>query len=183
MLLVERQHALISYELAQGMYVNLMSPHTDASTKFPTNTGQDPMDVILEDRVTVLTFASQIVGARTEKTQMMGHRLNVMVQPPYPEDKAKLPVGLYMQRVYTELKDGSRALSVVLRNCTSKPMHLPTGRLIGRVVVANAIPDAIPSPELEAKLAEDGQKVTPLTAEQCQTLLMEVLEKNSRLLM
>ena len=182
---VEWQHALISYELAQGMYVNSMSPHADASTKFPSSTGQNPMDldkkVILENRVTVPAFASQIVGARTEKMQMMGHRLNVMVQLLYLEDKAKLPVGLYMQRVYTELKDGSRALSVVLRNGTGKPMCLPTGQLIGHVVVANTVPDAIPSPELEAKLAEDGQKVTPLTAEQCQTLLIKVLEKNGSL--
>ena len=98
-----------------------------------------------------------------------------------PEDKAKLPVGLYVQRVYTELKDGSRALSVVLRNGTSKPMHLTAGQLIGCIVAANAIPDLIPSPELEAKLAEDGQKVTPLTAEQRQILLMEVWGKNGSL--
>ena len=45
---------------------------------------------------------------------MKGHRLNVMVQPPYLEDKAKLPVGLYIQRVYTEMKDGSQNVSTVL---------------------------------------------------------------------
>ena len=74
---VEWQHTLVSYELAQGMHVNSMSPHTDAPPKFRTNTGQDPMEldekVILEDRATILAFASQIVRAHTEKTQMMGH--------------------------------------------------------------------------------------------------------------
>ena len=112
---------------------------------------------------------------------MMGHRLNVMIQLPYLEDKAKLPVRLYVQKVYTELKDGSRGLSMVLRNGTDKPMHLSAGQLIGCVVAANAVPDVIPSPKLEAMLAKDGQKITPLTAEQCQTLLMEVLEKKGSL--
>ena len=61
---------------------------------------------------------------------MKGHHLNIMVQPLYPEDKVKLPLGLYVQRVYTELKDGSRNVSTVLRNSTGKPMHLAAGWLV-----------------------------------------------------
>ena len=45
---------------------------------------------------------------------MMGNRLNVMTQAPYPEDKADLPNGLYVMRTYTELKDGSQNVSLVL---------------------------------------------------------------------
>ena len=45
---------------------------------------------------------------------MMGHRLNVMMQAPYSEDKADLQNGLYVMRTYTELKDGSRNVSIVL---------------------------------------------------------------------
>ena len=82
---------------------------------------------------------------------MQGHWLNVMVQPPYREDEARLLVGLYIQRIYTELKDSSQSVSTVLRNGTGKPIHLASGRLIGRIVAANAIPDAIISPELEKK--------------------------------
>ena len=81
MALEEWQHTLLSYELAQGMYVNSMSPHVDTPTKYPTNTGQDPMDldktVVLEDKVTIPAFAPQIVCARTTKTQMIGHCLNL----------------------------------------------------------------------------------------------------------
>ena len=43
--------------------------------------------VTLKDRITIPAFASQIVGACTKETFMIAHRLNVMVQPPYPEDK------------------------------------------------------------------------------------------------
>ena len=47
----------------------------------------------------------------------------------------------------------------MLRNRMAKPIHLASGRLIGRIVAANAIPDAIISPKLEKKLAEeDGEK-------------------------
>ena len=70
----------------------------------------------------------------------------------------------------------------MLRNGTGKPIHLASGRLIGRIVAANAIPDTIISPELEKKLAEeDGEKPKPLTMEEHQKLLMEVLDKNGSL--
>ena len=50
---------------------------------------------------------------------MMGHQLNVMTQAPYSDDKADLLNGLYVMRMYTELKDGSRSVSFVLRNLTA----------------------------------------------------------------
>ena len=112
---------------------------------------------------------------------MKGHHLNVMVQPPYLEDKVKLPVGLYVQRVFTEMKDGSQNISTVLRNGTGKPMHLTAGWLVGHIVAANLVLDAVASPELEAKLAKDGEPEPPLTMEQCQELLMKVLEENGSL--
>ena len=94
----------------------------------------------------------------------------------------RLLVGLYVQCIYTELKDGSQSVSTMLRNGTGKPLHLASGRLIGRIVAANAVPDAIISPELEKKLAEeDGEKPKLLTTEECQKLLMEVLDKNGSL--
>ena len=112
---------------------------------------------------------------------MKSHCLNIMVQPPYPEDKAKLPVGLYVQQVYTEMKDGSQNVSTVLCNGTGKPMHLAAGWLVGCIVAANLVPDAVASLELEAKLAQDRELEPPLTMEQCQELLMKVLEENSSL--
>ena len=184
----EWQHALCSYEAAQGIFLQAMTPGTDNEDdiKYPTNTGQDPMDldepIILMEKVIIPAFVLQIVKARMKKTFIQGHRLNVMVQPPYPEDEARLPVGLYVQCIYTELKDGSQSVSTVLRNGTGKPIHLASGRLIGRIVAANVIPDAIISPELEKKLAdEDRERPKPLSTEEHQKLLMEVLDKNGSL--
>ena len=88
----------------------------------------------------------------------------------------------YIQRIYTELKDGSQSVSTMLRNGTGKPIHLASGRLIGRIVAANAVPDTIILPDLEKKLAEeDGERLKLLTMEEHQKLLMEVLDKNGSL--
>ena len=185
--LEEWQHALLSYKASRNVSIHTMAPQLDPDPgiEYPTNTGQNPIDldkpVLLKDKVIILAFASQIVHVRTQKMFIKGHRPNVMVQPPYPEDKVKLPVGLYIQRVYTEMKDGSQNVSTVLRNGTGKPMHLAAGWLVGRIVAANLVPDAVASLELEAKLAQDREPEPPLTMEQCQELLMKVLEENGSL--
>ena len=57
-----------------------------------------------------------------------------------------------MVKTYTELHDGSRNVSVVLRNLTGKPVHFPARRPVVQVVAANAIPDATPSPEFLKKM-------------------------------
>ena len=56
---------------------------------------------------------------------MTDHRLNVMTQAPYPDDMAALPNGIYITRVYTDMKPGSHQVSVIIRNMTSRPIHLP----------------------------------------------------------
>ena len=50
---------------------------------------------------------------------MHGYKLHVMTHVPYPEDKSSLPNGFYVLKTYTELKDGSWNVSVVLQNLTS----------------------------------------------------------------
>ena len=46
-------------------------------TKYPTNTGRNPMDLdeqlILTDKVTVPAFSLQIIKVRTKQTYMIGH--------------------------------------------------------------------------------------------------------------
>ena len=79
------------------------------------------------------------------------------------------------------MKDGSQNVSTVLHNGTRKPMHLVSGWLIGCIVVANQVPDAMASPEFEEKLAQDGEPTVPLTIEQHQELLMKVLQENGSL--
>ena len=129
----EWQTARVAYEWAQGFQFRRAS--LGERLKFPTNIAEDPLDldekVLLADKCTIPGFQSVITHGRTQRMRMMGHRIKVMTQAPYPDDKTDLPNGLYVMRMYTELKDGSPNVSVVLWNLTAWPIHLPRGRVIG----------------------------------------------------
>ena len=89
-----------------------------------------------------------------------------------------------MVKTYTELRDGSRNVSVVLRNLTGKQVHLAAGRPVAQVVAVNAIPGATPSPEFLRKLDELEPNQNPpkmLTIKERQKLLLEILRKEGRL--
>ena len=148
----EMEGALEAWRSAQHMYefANYMiqlNPE-DYGMPMPTNTGENPTDidelVLLKNKATIPAFKSIILHCCTRRTMMMGYKLHVMTQASYPEDRANLPNGVYVVKTYTELHDGSRSVSVVLRNLTSKPVHLPAGRPVARVVAANAIPMPLP---------------------------------------
>ena len=180
----EWQYARISYEA--NNYFTAHRADLVPEEGYPTNTRLDPIDldekVILNKKFGVPAFGTAVVHGRTEKTMMLGSRLRVMTQAPYPEDEAKLPNGLHVLQVYTELKNGSRNVTLVVRNGTSRSIHVSADRQIGRVVAANAVPEASYSPELLQKLAqEDGDEQTPLTVEQRQELLMQTLSKDGGL--
>ena len=107
-----------------------------------------------------------------------------MMQAPYPDDKADLPNGLYVMKMYTKLKDGSWNVSVVLRNLTARPIHLARGRVIGQVAAANAIPEVQCLPELLKQLDDknkDKPELAKLSTQQRQDLLLTTLQKDGRL--
>ena len=90
----------------------------------PTNTGQNPTDldelILLKNKTAIPPFESIILHCHTHRTMMMGYKLHIMTQATYPEDQANLPNGVYVVKTYTELHDGSRNVSVVLRNLMGK---------------------------------------------------------------
>ena len=140
--------------------------------------------VLLANKCTILGFQSVIAHGRTQRTMMMGHWLNVMTQAPYSHDRADLPNGLYVMRMYMELKDGSWSVSVVLWNLTARPIHLARGRVIGQVAAANAVPEAQCLPDLLKKLGDKGEdkpEPTKLSMQQRQELLLATLEKDGGL--
>ena len=160
----------------------------DYGMTMPTNTGENPTDpdelVLLKNKVTIPAFESIILHCHTRWTMMLGYKLHVMTQATYLEDRANLPNGVYVVKTYTELCDGSHNVSVVLCNLAGKPLHLAAARPVARVVAANAIPDATPSPEFLKKLDELEPNQDPskkLTIEKRQKLLLELLKKEGRL--
>ena len=176
----------LAYEVVNGIACCKATYDLESDETYPINTNTDPTDldesVILTNKFTVPAFGTEIIKGRTKKTMMMGHKLRVMTQAPYPEDDANLPLGLYVLRTYTELKDGSRNVTLVVRNGTARPIHMNGGRIIGRVVAANLVPDPEPSPELLKKLQEEEEQSAPkLTVAERQKLLIEVLSKDGGL--
>ena len=179
---MEWQTARVTYESAQGFQFKQAS--LGERLKFPTNTAEDPLDldekVLLTDKCTIPGFQSIIAHGRTQRMMMMGNRLNIMMQAPYPDDKADLPNGLYVMRMYTELKDGSQNVSLVLQNLTTWPIHLARGQVIGRVAATNAVPEAQCSPEFLKQLNdenEDKPEPAKLSTQQRQDLLLAALRK------
>ena len=179
------QSAQHTYEFAN--YMVQLDPE-DYGMTMPTNTDENPTDldelVLLKNKATILAFESIILHCHTHRTMMMGYKLHVMTQATYLEDWVNLLNGVYVVKTYTELRDGSRNVSVVLRHLMGKLVHLPAGRPVGQVVAVNAIPDATPSPDFLKKLDEMEPVQDPLkklTIEERQKLLLELLQKEGRL--
>ena len=157
----EWQRAWIAHECANKFFMRSMNP----AEPMPTNTNQNPLDldekVLLKNKCTIPRFESAVVQGRTHQTMMMGYRLNVTTQAPYLEDRANLPVGVYMIPMYSELWDGSRTVTIVLRNLTGKLVHLQAGRVIAQVLATNVIAEGKPTPELMKKLDEQDPESAP----------------------
>ena len=179
------ENAKAGYEFTHFM-MNPANVPEPADQTYPTNTGKNPTDLdeklLLKKKYALLPFSNTLVHCKTRETQMHGYKLHVMTHAPYPEDKANLPNGVYVLKTYTELKDGSRNVSIVLRNLTSKTVHLSAGRCVAQVSAANEVPEAVPSPELAKKLQEEETAKAPkLTVEERQQLLMKLLRENGGL--
>ena len=173
------QHAKAGYE-----YTHFLMDVEEylENCSFPTNTRKNPVELdeklLLKKKQVLLPFSNTMVHCKTQATQMHGYKLHVMTH----EDKSSLPNGVYVLKTYTELKDGSRNVSVVLRNLTSRTIHLAPGRCVARIAMANEVPEAVPSPELTKELAEaQGKEAPKLTIEERQKLLMELLRQDGGL--
>ena len=164
------QYAKAGYEYTHFM-MNPDNAPTEEGQSFPTNTRRNPIDLdeklILKKKQVLLPFLNTMVHCKTREMQMQGYKLHVMTHAPYPEDKSSLPNGIYILKTYTELKDSSQKVSMVLQNLTSKTIHLAPSRCVARVAAANEVPEAMPSLELAKDLDETLPKEAPkLTIEE-----------------
>ena len=173
----EWQRARHAHEYINGFFVRSMN----LAEPMPTNTNQNPLDlnekVFLKNKCTIPGFESVVVRVRTHWTMMMGFHLNVMTQASYVEDRVNLLVGVYVVLMYSELRDGSQSVTVVLCNLTGKLVHLQASWIITWVLTANVIPEGKPTPELIKKLDEQDPESAPqkLSIEERQQLLMQLL--------
>ena len=75
--------------------------------------------VTTKDIKMIDAFSSYIIHVRV-RTAYMGVGLNVMTQALHAED-GSLPQGLTIQNTYTEMCDGSKNVTVVVRNSMAYP--------------------------------------------------------------
>ena len=141
---MEWQASKTSYKLANGFLMRRL--HLEPEGGFSTNTGENPVDldetVSLTSKCVALPFELVFVHGCTQRTMMTDHQLNIMTQASYPDDMAALPNRIYITQAYTDMKPGSHQVSVIIRNMTSRPIHLPRGKVIAHVVASNAVPNA-----------------------------------------
>ena len=171
------QHAKAGYEYTHFL-MNVEEYPDDCS--FPTYTRKNLVELdeklLLKKKQVLLLFSNTMVHCKTQAMQMHRYKLHVMTHTPYPEDKSSLPNSVYILKTYTELKDGSWNVSMVLRNLTSRTIHLAPGRCMAQIAMANEVPEAVPLLELAKELAEtQGKEAPKLTIEERQKLLMELL--------
>ena len=129
-----------------------------------------------------------MVGAEAEEGAV-GFATNTTVNPVNLDEKVKLKewltvpaFGTYVLSTYMQLNPGSRSVAVVIRNGTSKAIHMASSRQIGRVITANTIPDPHTLPDLLKKLDEEEPVSTPgLSTAERQEKLLEILEGNGGL--
>ena len=182
----EWQACRTSHDAARGFIMTRVS--LGPGQRFPTNRGEDPTDldepVRLTTKCIVPGFQTIVIHGRTEWTMMTGdQRLNVLTQARYPDDCAGLPNSMYITRTYTDLEPGSRQITMVVRNMTSRPIHLAKGKIVARMQAANFVPEVTPSQELLKKLEADSPATDKpqLTVKERQELLLTALKKDGGL--
>ena len=108
--------------------------------------------VTTKDTETINTFSSHVIHAMTG-TAYTGMRVNVMTQALHVEDGSLLQ-GLTVQNAYTELCDGSKNITMVVRNSKVCPQTLRKKTLVARAAAVTWVPE--PPMQTEVMEALDG---------------------------
>ena len=131
--------------------------------------------VTTKDSKMIDAFSSRIIHART-KTAFTGAKLNVMTQALHA-DEGPLPQGLTIQNAYTEMCNGSKNVTIIVRNSMVYPQTLKRKIPVARVVAANWMAEPQVQPEMIEALDEaQGIQTQKLTPEQRQEKLFEKLD-------
>ena len=130
--------------------------------------------VTTKDSQTIDAFSSKIIHART-KTAFTSVRLNMMTQALCAKE-GSLPQGLMIQNAYTEMCNGSKSVTVMIRNGTAYPQTLKKIP-VARVVTANHVSEVQMWPGMMDALDEvQGIQTPKMTTEQRQEKLCEKLD-------
>ena len=121
--------------------------------------------VTTKDSEMIDAFLSRIIHMRA-KTAFTGERLNVMTEALHA-DEGPLPQGLTIQNSYMEMCNGSKSITIIVRNSMAYPQTLRRKILVARVVAANQVLEPQMRPGMMEAL-DEAQGIQPrrLTIEQ-----------------
>ena len=91
-----------------------------------------------------------------------------------PQETKLLPPGLHILHAYTRLKNGSRKVSLVVRNVSDSYIFLKKGVPVAWVVSVSLVPPVELSPEMEATLGAESRP-EPMSVAVRQERLLEKL--------
>ena len=139
----------------------------------------DPNDydeiVTTKETDTIDAFSSQVIHAKT-KTAHQGEGSNIMTQALCVED-GSLPQGLMVQNAYTELCNGSKIITVAVRNSTAYLQALRKKTPVAQAVIVTQIPELPVQISLTKALEENHcHQAAKLTMEQLQEKLFKELD-------
>ena len=133
--------------------------------------------VTTNDSEMIDTFLSKIIHLWT-KTAFTSVRLNIMTQA-LPAKEGSLAQGLMIQNAYTKMCNGSRSVTIVVRNGMAYPHTLKKKMPVARVVAANHVPEAQMWPGMmEALDGLQGIQTPKMTIKERQEKLFEKLDLN-----
>ena len=123
-------------------------------------------------------FSSKIIYVQM-KIAFTGVRLNVMTQALHAKEGSLLQ-GLMIQNAYTKICNGSKCVTIMVRNGTAYPQTLRKKIPVARVVAANYVPEVQMQPGMmEALDGVQGIQIPKMTTEQRQEKLFENLDLSS----
>ena len=125
--------------------------------------------VRVASKCTVPPFGHKVIHGRVNLV-LHGCKLNMMTHG-LEKRSPSLPLGIDVQTAYSTLANGSRRVSVILRNNTQDWLEIKKGVPIARMVTANAIPKVT-----HVLLAGGPCEQSTLTEAERQELLLEKLD-------
>ena len=152
-----------------------------AETPFEGASGGSPEGSIDElvtvwESVHLGPFQTEIIEGRVKP--LLGYTLYMMITlfraEGQPRETKPLPLGLHVLHAYTHLKNGSRRVSLVVRNMSDSHILLKKGVLVAQVVSASLVPLVKLSPKMEAAPGMESRP-EPLSVAVRQEKLLEKL--------
>ena len=114
--------------------------------------------VIVQESIHLGLFQTKIIEGWVKP--LLGGTSYMMITPLRVEDRPRetklLPFGLHVFHAYTCLNNGSRKVSLVVRNVSDSHIFLKKGVPVARVMSASLVPPVELSPEMEAVLGAES---------------------------